>query len=78
MFLRRWWRWLLDQDISAAGWYNARRRKIDIDLLWPACKQAAGDDLEKAHTAFKSHCCLDDAWSSLHMDEIERIVDGLE
>lgn len=43
----------------------ASQRKIDIDILWPACKCAAeqrGEGIEDARRAFLWHALSEPAW----------------
>ena len=56
--------------------YNARRRAIDIDILWPTCV-AFAQDLDHAKAAFAVHAFHDDAWLELGGHEIARSIDAL-
>jgi hypothetical protein len=59
-----------------AHWWDARRRRIDLQVLWPACKRAAQRDcpegatkeyvLEVARQAFIQHMSFDyqGAWKN--------------
>lgn len=58
------------------GRWHKRLRSIDIDILWPSCRDGA-PDLVTARAAFTIHACHDHAWSNLSNDEINRIIDGL-
>jgi hypothetical protein len=58
-------------------WINARRRRIDIDILWPICVRGA-NDLDHAKAAFAVHCFNDPAWQELGEDAIIRFIDRLE
>jgi hypothetical protein len=62
--------WLLDI------WY-ARQRRLDLDLLWPACKEKA-KDLDHAKVAFAFHAFHDKAWLWLGEDHIRQILKALE
>lgn len=62
-------RWLLD-------WWHARQRAIDLDILWPACREQASD-LDHARAAFAYHAFNDTAWTCLGEDEIKRRIDRL-
>lgn len=63
-------RWLM-------GLWYAHLRRIDIDILWPACiEQAPNLDLAKA--AFTWHVCNDPAWLVLEGQEMFRIIDDLK
>lgn len=53
--------------------WNRRRRKIDIQILWPLCRDGAGD-LENARDAFAMHAMNDSAWSDLTGEEIYAII----
>jgi hypothetical protein len=59
------------------NWYDARRRRIDLDILWPVCKEHARD-LDQAKAAFAIHAFNDPPWLSLGEDEIKRRIDELE
>jgi hypothetical protein len=54
-FLRRWW--------------YARLRRIDLDILWPSCKEQARD-LDMARAAFACHAFNDEAWMFLGEDTV--------
>jgi hypothetical protein len=62
-------RWLLDK------WY-AHLRKIDLDILWPSCRDQA-PNLDRAKAAFATHAFHDRAWLWLGEDEIVRRIDQL-
>jgi hypothetical protein len=68
-------RWLLH-------WWWARQRRIDIEMLWPACKAAAisnGSDLQHAKAAFAFHAYHDPAWCKFYSpQELRRQIDNLE
>ena len=64
-------RWLLRQFN-----YNDRRRRLDLQILWPICKQKA-DTLDHAKKAFAFHCYNDPAWRALGEDEIYRRIEAL-
>ncbi len=63
-------RWLRDR------WYK-RLRTIDMQILWPACKENALD-LDHARAAFAVHAFNDLAWLRLGEDEIKKRIDALE
>ena len=69
--MRRQMLWLL-QQLN----FNHRRRQIDLQILWPACKGNA-PDLDHARAAFALHAFNDPAWTSLGHDEIVRCIDAL-
>lgn len=56
--------------------YDQRRRNIDIEILWPTCKDLA-NDLTLAKAAFAYHAFNDAAWASLGEEEIKRLIDDL-
>jgi hypothetical protein len=62
-------KWLLD-------WWHNRQRQIDLDILWPVCKQQA-PDLDTAKAAFAFHAYRDRAWLCLGEDEIYRRISEL-
>lgn len=58
------------------GWREARiwnrtRRRIDLQILWPACKRQARGDLEQARCAFIAHMAIDPAWRDFFANENE-------
>jgi len=64
--------------------FNARRRDLDIQILWPICKQQAnergderGGDIDHAKAAFALHAFNDQAWLVLGEEEIKRRIDAL-
>jgi hypothetical protein len=63
------WRWLVE-------WWPNRQRSIDLDILWPTCKEQALD-LDHARAAFAVHAFHDPAWLRLGHDEIVRRVGEL-
>lgn len=58
------------------NWYNERRRNIDLQILWPACKEQA-PDLDHARAAFAMHAFHDDAWRCLGEKEIYNRISEL-
>lgn len=42
-------------------WWWARQRKVDLQILWPACKRVA-PTLDQAKHAFMVHAISDPAW----------------
>ena len=56
--------------------YNHQRRQVDLQILWPACKENARD-LEHARAAFAMHAFNDSAWTRLGGDEIARRIGAL-
>lgn len=68
-----WLTWLTNH------WHN-KQRQIDIDILWPSCKEIAeteGLSLDYAKATFASHAFNDHAWIVLGEDEIKRRIDAL-
>lgn len=59
------------------GWWYARQRQLDMDILWPACLDEARGDLDKARTAFAVHAFRDPAWMYLGRGAVYRIIDNL-
>jgi len=57
-------------------WY-ARLRRIDMQILWPCCKEQA-KTLDQAKAAFAVHAYNDRAWAILGEVEVFRIIDGLQ
>jgi hypothetical protein len=64
-----WVTWLAD-------FWHARQRKIDLQFLWPSCRDLA-PDLNHARMAFAVHAHNDKAWLALGEAEIERIISEL-
>lgn len=59
-------------------WWNRRRRRIDMDILWPTCL-AQARDLDHAKAAFAVHAFNDQAWTDdFTHDEIVEFIDKLE
>jgi hypothetical protein len=56
------------------NWWRARQRRIDLEILWPACKEKAAD-LDRAKAAFAWHAFNDPAWLALGREEIIRFID---
>nr|HEV8010876.1 hypothetical protein [Bradyrhizobium sp.] len=59
------------------GWWHARQRRIDLDILWPICLKGA-NDLDHAKAAFAVHAYNDPAWLELGEDRIFQFIDRLE
>jgi hypothetical protein len=57
--------------------YNERRRRIDMEILWPQCL-AGARDLEHAKMAFALHCHNDPAWRVLGREGINEFIRKLE
>jgi hypothetical protein len=54
-------------------WWRMYQRRLDKQLLWPACKEEA-PDLETARTVFLLHTEVDQAWSDVSRDEAVTII----
>jgi hypothetical protein len=57
-------------------WYK-RLRRIDLEILWPACKDQA-IDLDYAKAAFCLHAMSDEAWLFLGEDEVLKFIGQLQ
>lgn len=65
---------------ALVGWWYARLRRLDLEILWPTCKREAEAahpeaPLEWAKAAFCAHATKDPAWLFLGW---ERIVDEID
>ena len=56
-------------------WWYRRLRRIDMQVLWPACVEKA-PDLDHAKAAFAAHAFNDPAWLVLGLPEIMRQIDA--
>jgi hypothetical protein len=59
------------------GIYYARLRRLDIEILWPECRNNA-KDIDKARAAFLVHAYHDPAWVFIGDDEIYKIINNLK
>jgi hypothetical protein len=59
-------------------WWRKRQRAIDLDILWPACREEADGDLDVAKAAFAVHAFHDPAWLELGETEIVRRIGELK
>jgi hypothetical protein len=57
--------------------WRARQRKLDLQLLWPTCREQA-KTLEEAKIAFGFHANHDPAWQELGSAQIARVIDELD
>jgi hypothetical protein len=58
-------------------WWRERQRTVDLEVLWPICKEQA-PDIKLARSAFFMHCTEDTAWTKDYsVDEIAQYVDAL-
>jgi hypothetical protein len=60
------------------GFWYARLRAIDVQILWPSCVKAAKGNLDHAKGAFAMHAIRDPAWLALGEAEMIRRIDQLE
>lgn len=58
-------------------WYDARRRNIDLAILWPICKERAAS-LDQAKAVFAVHAFNDPAWMSLGHDAVFAAINKLK
>jgi hypothetical protein len=56
--------------------WNRRRRRIDMQVLWPACLKNA-PTLDHAKAAFAQHVFHDTAWAEFSPRELYAFIDGL-
>ena len=56
--------------------WHARTRRLDVQILWPACKKQA-PDIHHARAAFAVHAFRDPGWLALGHDEICRQIGEL-
>ena len=59
------------------GWWYARCRKLDMEILWPSCIRLA-PDLNNAKMAFAVHAFNDPAWQFIGPDATHDFIDKLE
>jgi|HubBroStandDraft_4_1064222.scaffolds.fasta_scaffold638379_2 hypothetical protein len=57
--------------------FNARRRNLDLEILWPACRDNA-PNIKRAKEVFYMHAMMDEAWLELGRDEIIRAIERLK
>lgn len=55
-------------DWLQARW-RARQRRIDMKILWPACKDVSCGDMDVAKAAFASHAFHDEAWTADYTED---------
>lgn len=56
-----------------ARWWKKRQRAVDIQCLWPSCKENSSDT-DSARAAFRLHTMIDEAWSDMSDEEIDHVV----
>jgi len=87
-FFAAFGRWMVQLTLSPLGGSYAITRRIDRDILWPACKTEAlrrrsemgwslQDALNHAKAAFAVHAFKDAGWQWLGDEEIQRRIDRL-
>ena len=59
------------------AWWHWRQRRIDMDMLWPACC-AIAPDLDSAKAAFASCVIREPAWAALEARDVFLFIDRLE
>lgn len=57
--------------------WHKRQRDIDIQLLWPTCRDVA-PEIDVARAAFACHALHDSAWAEIGEDEIIKFISTLE
>lgn len=58
-------------------YWRKRQRQIDIDILWPTCKEQA-NNISHARGIFYIHCMMDEAWTRDYKPtQIVQIIEGL-
>lgn len=62
--------------LALRTWWRARRRKLDLEILWPVCKEEASS-LDYAKAAFAVHAYNDPAWRDFNEDELIAFIDRL-
>ena len=63
--------------MTPLGWWYRRLRRIDTEILWPACLKQTQGDRDRARAAFAVHARQDKAWRYLGPDETYRQIDAL-
>ena len=63
------------KHLLLSGYYR-RLRRIDVEILWPACRDQA-ENLHLAKAAFAYHAFNDEAWLYLDENEAIRQIDSL-
>jgi hypothetical protein len=57
-------------------WWRARQRAIDLQILWPICKEKARS-LDHARAAFAVHAFSDPAWVDEYGDNLVNVIGEL-
>jgi hypothetical protein len=58
------------------GWWRARVRRLDLEILWPLCL-AGAIDRDYAKAAFTLHAMNEPAWLELGEAELLDFIDRL-
>ncbi len=58
------------------NWWHKRQREIDLQILWPVCRDSA-KDIDHAKAAFAFHAFNDKAWTCLGEQKICSLIDAL-
>lgn len=70
--------WRIIQYIKSLFDFDARRRQIDMAILWPSCVEQA-DNIGHAKAAFACHIFNDSAWNKHYTeDELFIFIDTLD
>ena len=67
---------ILSAKCLLLGWWYRRLRRIDVKILWPACREQT-QNLDMAKAAFAFHAFHDKAWLYLGENEIVKQIDAL-
>jgi len=58
-------------------WWWARRRRIDMEDIWPKCKAQAMNDHGTAHHLFMQYAESDPAWAEWYGHDLWQAVQKL-
>jgi hypothetical protein len=59
-------------------WQRKRQRSIDLEILWPVCKEQSVD-LDRAKAAFAYHCFNDRSWTAdFSEEELKNYINVLQ
>lgn len=56
------------------NWWRRRQRRVDLDILWPICKQKAEGDIAEARAVFMAHMCFDSAYEGMSQEETDEFI----
>jgi hypothetical protein len=62
---------------NVLGWWRARQRAIDVDVLWPAIAKNAQCPTA-AREAFKLHARMSRAWDGFGAAELDALIRRLQ